>query len=225
MSCLRSYAIFFHPEDSVFSCDIQNAFHHIMVLLEDQPYLGFCWEHLCYKFRVLPFGLAPSPLVFSKVVGVLVKHWRSKGIHVHAYLDDFLAGGFTDGSVHTPGHAVAVRLQILKDLTNAGFLLSAKKAQLTLVRSIRHLGMIVDFKEKVFTPPYDKFEALRSLCQETLDGPTRIPVRSLARVAGMIQSLRIGLGPVVSFYTRNMYYCIDSAPYWSSFVDRHGRCA
>jgi len=84
---------------------IQNAFHHVMVLVEDQPYLGFCWEHSCYELRVLPFGLAPSPLVFSKVVGVLVKHWRSKGIHVHAYLDDFLAGGFTEGSVHTPGHA------------------------------------------------------------------------------------------------------------------------
>ena len=43
---------------------IQNAFHHVMVLVEDQPYLGFCWEHSCYEFRVLPFGLAPSPLVF-----------------------------------------------------------------------------------------------------------------------------------------------------------------
>jgi len=88
---------------------------------------------------VLPFGLAPSPLVFSKVVGVLVKHWRSKGIYVQAYLDDFLAGGFTEGSVHTLGHVAAVRLHVLQDLTNAGFLLSAKNAQLTLVRSIRHL--------------------------------------------------------------------------------------
>ena len=43
---------------------IQNAFHHVMVLVEDQPYLGFCWEHSCYELRVLPFGLAPSPLVF-----------------------------------------------------------------------------------------------------------------------------------------------------------------
>jgi len=167
----------FDPDDSVFSCDIQSAYHHVPVHVEDRPYLGFCWLGTCYRFKVLPFGLAPSPLVFSKIVGVLVQHWRSQGFHVHAYLDDILAGGRTSGSLTQRGHAEVVRLHILKDLTDAGFLLSARKAHLHLVRRIRHLGMIIDFDRRVFTPPQSKFEALRTACLGVQHGPGRIPTR------------------------------------------------
>ena len=39
---------------------------------------------------VMPFGLCPACWVFTKLTNELVGHWRSQGIKLVHYLDDFL---------------------------------------------------------------------------------------------------------------------------------------
>ena len=41
-------------------------------------------------FTVLPFGLSSAPYIFSKVVRVLVKYWRSHAVRITVCLDDGL---------------------------------------------------------------------------------------------------------------------------------------
>ena len=42
---------------------------------------------------VLVFGLSSAPFVFTKVLKVLIKHWRSFGIRIFAFIDDVFGGG------------------------------------------------------------------------------------------------------------------------------------
>jgi hypothetical protein len=43
-----------------------------------------------YQFRVLPFGLSLSPLVFTKILKPVLKWAHRKGLRLSAYLDDSL---------------------------------------------------------------------------------------------------------------------------------------
>jgi hypothetical protein len=43
-------------------------------------------------FNVLCFGLATAGFIFSKVLGEIIKYWRSKSIRIIMYLDDGLGG-------------------------------------------------------------------------------------------------------------------------------------
>ena len=41
-------------------------------------------------FTVLPFGLSSAPYIFTKVVCVLVRYWRSYAVRITVYLVDGL---------------------------------------------------------------------------------------------------------------------------------------
>ncbi|CAB3990422.1 Hypothetical predicted protein [Paramuricea clavata] len=45
-----------------------------------------------FIFRVLPFGLSTAPLVFTKILKPVLRHWRSSGKRVCMFLDDGLGG-------------------------------------------------------------------------------------------------------------------------------------
>ena len=46
----------------------------------------------------------------------------------------------------------------------------------------------------------------------------RFLVRTLASWVGLLQSVRLAVGPLVSLMCRSLYDCIKSAQYWSSFI-------
>ena len=68
-----------------------------------------------YMFRVLPFGLATVPFVFTKLLRPLVKRWRSKGLKVVLHVDDGICVGATKQA--TSQAAKMIR----QDLIQAGF--------------------------------------------------------------------------------------------------------
>ena len=46
--------------------------------------------HAKVVFTVLVFGLTTAPFIFTQVVKVLIKHWRSMAIRAVAFVDDIL---------------------------------------------------------------------------------------------------------------------------------------
>ena len=72
--------------------DLRSGYHHIDIHSEFQKYLGFSWEiegkRRYFEFTVLPFGLSSAGHIFTKVVRVSVKYWRSFGVPIVVYLDD-----------------------------------------------------------------------------------------------------------------------------------------
>ena len=50
--------------------------------------------HLRYfVFTVLVFDLSSAPYVFTRILKVLIKHWRSLGMRIFAFIDDGFGGG------------------------------------------------------------------------------------------------------------------------------------
>jgi hypothetical protein len=108
----------------VFSIDLMSAYHHVPLAKEAWPFMGFAWKGRFYYFRVLPFGLAPAPMVFAKITGVMVEHWRTQGAQILPYLDNFLGGSESREKAKLLAHMV------LEDMTKAGWLVAATKVKL-----------------------------------------------------------------------------------------------
>ena len=54
------------------------------------PSISTILGQVSYQFRVLPFGLSLSPMVFTKMLRPVLRWARRKGIRLSAYLDDLL---------------------------------------------------------------------------------------------------------------------------------------
>jgi hypothetical protein len=72
--------------------DISNAFFHIEIAEESACFLGFEWRGKYYQFNNLPMGIHEAPFVFTEITKPVVRHWRSMGIRVLKYMDDFPSG-------------------------------------------------------------------------------------------------------------------------------------
>ena len=81
----------------MFSFDLKSGYHHVEIHPEHTQFVGFSWKFgsktRYFKFLVLPFGLSSAPYIFTKIMRVLVKKWRSEGKEIILYLDDGLGLG------------------------------------------------------------------------------------------------------------------------------------
>ena len=75
--------VIFNKGNFCFSYDLKSSYHHIEIFDTDRTYLGFQWENKYYVFNVLPFGLATSGYIFSKVV------MRERVTHLYFLLLNF----------------------------------------------------------------------------------------------------------------------------------------
>jgi hypothetical protein len=55
-----------------------------------RKFLWFKWNNQIFQFKVVPFGLASAPCVFSKVLAPIAAHVLTQGAHVFPYLCDWL---------------------------------------------------------------------------------------------------------------------------------------
>jgi hypothetical protein len=88
-------------------------------------------------------------------------------------------------------------------------------------RVITHLGLVVDFlfPGGRFRVPKESERAFKELVSSVLRrSDRRVAVRVLAKIAGRMQSFKLALGPVVSFFTRYLYIAIEQATSWGQWV-------
>ena len=71
--------------DWAVSLDLRDAYLHIPIHPAYRKYLRFHFKGTSYQFRVLPFGLATSPLVFTKVMAEVGVWARSHSLNLHMY--------------------------------------------------------------------------------------------------------------------------------------------
>jgi len=69
---LRLAMLMFQKGDYLFSFDLKSGYHHVNIHKSHWKYLGFAWDkgegkkYFCFK--VLPFGLATTYYVFTKLL-------------------------------------------------------------------------------------------------------------------------------------------------------------
>ena len=79
------------------------------------------------------------------------------------------------------------------------------------------MGLIVDTISMCFTIPDHKIDRVKKAAKELLARPS-CKVKVLASFVGLLQSLRLATGPIVSIFCRHCYNTISEARFWSSYV-------
>ena len=72
MENLRSIKKAIKKDDYLVSIDLQDTYMHIPIHPAYRKYLRFKIQGKVYQFKVLPFGLASAPRVFTKMMAPVV---------------------------------------------------------------------------------------------------------------------------------------------------------
>ena len=164
------------------SLDLQDAYFHVLVHPRDRRYLRFSWRGRAYEFNVLPFGLSLAPWAFTRLTRELAVHFRSRGIRIRMYLDDWLI--LAQSKEVCANHTQYV-VQLIQTL---GFRLNWKKSSLLPTQRFTYLGMSFDtLTFKVF-PTEERLGRLASLLDSLLNSSTA-SARKLYALLGQMESL------------------------------------
>jgi hypothetical protein len=151
-------------------------------------------------------GITSAPGIFTEVANPVVQSWRSKGILVMQYLDDFPSGSISSLMHHLHAHFMVEHMESL------GFIL--KQAKLNgypdQAPEIFALGCLVSFTNQSLSLNYEQVTEILSLAAGLLS--VRVcPVKSesVALLAGLLVSRSHCLGPTARLHTRSMYQNIE----------------
>lgn len=210
----------FSQGNFVFSFDLSSAYHHIMIFEPHRRFLGFSWNYKgkvkYYIFNVLAFGISTAAYIFTKVTRSLVSYWREQGLKVIMYLDDGLGGAFNYIE------ALKASELVRNDLIKFGFLIAEEKSSWLPSQSIIWLGCNWNFANATVSISDDRIQKLVTSLEHMIgcisQGNVTISARSLACVSGQILSMQTGIGKIVRFRTRYMFYCLQTRASWDSPV-------
>ena len=182
--------------DCVFGLDLSSAYHHVDIDERYWKYLGFEWEGVFYEFCVLPFGLNIACYVFTKLVKPLAQRWRSVGIRVAQYIDDWLF--FAPSSLH----AEAVKL-VLNDCKRAGWIVNVVKCSglETPSKSIDWIGHSLDLAANTLRVMECHIKCIRNQGEALLKASSGVPARAVFRFVGKVCSTYHVSGKVGKLFT------------------------
>ena len=165
-----------------------------------RAYVAVEWRGVFYEFCVLPFGLAPACWVFTKINRELVGLWRSRDIRVHPYVDDFCSA-VRAPDLSDPG-ALATVASVMEDVRRAGWLVSETKSQLYLTRSLVHIGVGIDLEARSLFVPDKAVAKIRACATKILGCFRRIPLKLVAKFAGLVNAQWFVLGGLTRLFSR-----------------------
>ena len=178
METLQSIISIMRPGVWLASVDLKDAYFHVPITRRHWKYLRFKINGVVYQYKVTPFGLSLAPLLFTKVLLVIVVWLRLRGVHLHAYLDDILIVGNSPQAVLD-----SLRLTI-QVLTCAGYILNVLKSDLTPSQDLVFIGgRFVTLRGMVFLPE-DRRDAMIKVVRVFLRVGTLIKARQWLQLLG-----------------------------------------
>lgn len=139
-----------YPNDWAISLDLTDAYLHVPIHVTSRKYLRFCLKGRVFQFRALPFGLATSPFVFTRLMAVIATHLRIRAIILFPYLDDWLVRN-------------QCCLQLNKDreftlrlITSLGLIINQEKSDLIPSQNFIFIGMEFITQINVVRVPRDR---------------------------------------------------------------------
>jgi len=154
METVASVSAAIQPGDWAISVDLTDGYFHIPIAPTFRKYLRFVVNGRVYQFTALPFGLAPAPLVFTKVLSPLAAYLHAQGILFHRFLDDLLIRAPDLTTLH--GAAVTT----LRTLLNLGFMINLPKSMLTPSQDFVYIGVRFHTAQGLMYPPEDRIEKI-----------------------------------------------------------------
>lgn len=166
--------------------DLKDAYFSIPVHQADRKYLQFEWKGGVYQYTCLPFGLAVSPYVFTKVTKPIIAFLRRKGYKLIVYLDDVLV------VAETAEEATLICEEAQQNFMQAGFKINLEKSVIKPTQKLEFLGFLVDTRELTFALPVEKIRRIQSLANDFLQKQSVTP-REVACFVGLITAAKTAL--------------------------------
>ena len=190
--------------------DLFKAFYHLEICAEHRKYMGFEWQGEFYHWQCMAFGYKLAPYLLSRVMKAVTKCWRSEfGLNLLQMMDD------TSGSATSARKARTQVRFAVHHLERLGFLVQHSKTRgdSEPITRLLVLGVEVDCEKQLFCTSEKRKEAISQAVGKVLrihhERP-RVPVRWIARIAGLLCASTISLGPNVRVRSRDMHRCINS---------------
>ena len=200
----------------LFGFDFKAGYHHIRINPTQWKLLGFSYtDHTeCtryFHFCVLPFGLSSAGFIFTKILRVLIQHWRERQIRILAFFDDGISAAVSLEEALT--HSRIVHDEIVL----AGFIPNKEKSQWQPLQILSWLGMLYDLLQQKVFATRDKIDKAMLLMQQVLDTQP-LPVRMLASLTGTLTSMQGAFGDIVYLKSKHMQIIIAQSDDWSRHV-------
>lgn len=203
--------------------DLTNAYFHIRICEEHQPFLGASFDsedgsRQFFQFRVMPFGLATAVHAMTKMTKPLQAYANKRGIRHSIYIDDGRVVAESEEEVKEHYR------EVLGMLTAAGWQIAQKKSdKLTEVaKEKEYLGFVIDTEEMTVRLTEDKKSQVIHAAKEMEAAVGRyLRVKDLASLVGKVAAAEPALGSLVPFTTRRAYGEIEAEvgkSGWSSKV-------
>ncbi len=157
------------------SLDLKDAYLHVPIHPSHWRYLRFAlWsptgELIVYRWKVLPFGLATAPRIFTKLLTPLAAHLHLQGCLIYPYINDlFHAQASANQTARTRNISLRCHFKL-------GFIINHTKSALVPSQVMLHLGALINTaRGLVFYPCLgsEATEAIIHAAQALLD-PTQV---------------------------------------------------
>ena len=192
------------------TADLSSAYHHIEIHGDSTSYLGFEWQGEFFYFAVLPFGISTAPWLFTTVMGHCGRFLRSPGLGLDLllYLDDLVFAAAT-----AAGSLSAART-LLTTLRKFGWLVNEAKCTGTseALQIFTALGTVVDLATQLYRVPSATVTRILDAAQRLATGPPAAPVRTVARLKGLITATWVAVGAATRVRTRAFDSVIELRP-------------
>ena len=174
--------------DQMGSVDLKNASFSVPIHVEHRKFLRFMWEGQIFQFRVIPFGLASAPRIFTKILKPVIALLRRVEIGMVQYLDDCLWMN------QELGLGKKDRDSILYVLMEVGFTINWSKSQLEMTQVQQFFGLMIDSVRMKLSLPQAKVVDIKNRCINMLRLQTTT-VRQLAKLVGKLTSTVLAIVP------------------------------
>lgn len=253
---LRSLARLARRGDWMFSFDLQDGYFAVGIHPEHRRYMTFALPPApgsapgapprYFQCAAMPFGWASSPLIFTKMMRVMVQQLRSPTAATVGQLRRGAASGramrlrlgrrgdpasrglrvlpYVDDFLvmaATRAEALRCRRRVTEVLDNLGIARHPEKAVWEPTQRLEHLGLDVDAREGLFRVPPRKLQGLmnqaRSLICQAARSSRWLPARVLASFVGYAQSVELAC-PMARFYLRALHDALATRSSWGADV-------
>ncbi len=181
------------------SLDLKDAYLHVPIHPSHWRYLRFALRNAegvltVYQWRVLPFGLASAPRVFTKLLAPVAAHLHLQGCLMYPYIDDIFH------AQASPHQVARTRDLSLRCHLVLGFVINLTKSALVPSQVMLHLGAIIDTLRGTVCPSPDRLNKLVHSALELLQ-LSQVSARRLCQVTGMMASCYV-IVPLCMFHLR-----------------------
>jgi len=197
------------PNDALLTWDVQDAYHHLLLRPADRSYLAFRCLSRFFVPVTMPFGLAPAPLTWTKVMRPVVQHLREAGFRILPYVDDF--GGAPParpGVAATREQAVAAYCYVERLFGELGLRMHPTKGVKDGPTCVRLLGHLVDTKLARFLLPPDRVDKIAAmavgLSRRATDHRRWVNFVMLRRFCGTAVSTTLSV-PSARYHLRSLF--------------------